>query len=246
MVVLDVVVPLNTACPSLNQFEIKINLFHSGLIVTKKQRSRLNPRLYAITSSHTHTHTYTLADLFPNMPTPPSPSSGRSAVCRQGVGQGGGRAQGRVAGVVAAGPEEDGQLRRPRRDHCHQGGAAGEGHERRDALGIQPATLLHPGQQGQGEGGRPWENPMQFSSSKIERKGRDSCFARRVDRKCWLSPCRRRTKGPGWPTWLPPSLGDWPARRTSTRRRTGGGGGGSLLPSGIFQEMFKFSFEGAV
>lgn len=193
--------------------------------------------------------THTLVDLFPNMPTlPPSPSSGRSAVCRQGVGQGGGRAQGRVAGVVAAGPEEDGQLWRPRRDHRHQGGAAGEGHERRDALGIQPATLLHPGQQGQGEGGRPRENPMQFSSSKIERKGRDSYFARRVDRKCWLSPCRRRTKGPGWPTWLPPSPGDWPARRTSTRRRTGddrpGGGEGRRRISTCFLMFFDEGLAG--
>lgn len=95
------------------------------------------------------------------MPILPPPSSGYSAACCQGVGQGGGGAQGRwaqgrVAGVVAVGPEEDGQLRCPRRDHRHQRGAAGEGHKRRDAIGVQPATLNLPGQQRQGEGRHLW------------------------------------------------------------------------------------------
>lgn len=60
--------------------------------------------------------------------------------------------QGRVSSLVAPGPAQDGQLRSPGRDYGHQGGAEGEGHGRRHALGLQPPPVLLAGQQGEGEG----------------------------------------------------------------------------------------------
>lgn len=53
---------------------------------------------------------------------------------------------------MAAGFEEDGQLRRAGGDHSYQGGSEGEGHDRGDALSLEPSPLLLPGQQRQREG----------------------------------------------------------------------------------------------
>ncbi len=77
--------------------------------------------------------------------------SGYSA-CWKSLSKSGGREEGRVSGVVAAGFEENGQLRSAGRDHSHQGSSEGEGHDRGDALSLEPSPLLLPGQQRQREG----------------------------------------------------------------------------------------------
>lgn len=76
---------------------------------------------------------------------------GHSA-CRKGLDKSGGGEEGRVPGVMASRFEEDGQLRGAGRDHSHQGGPEGEGHDRGDAFSLKPPTLLVPGQQRQREG----------------------------------------------------------------------------------------------
>lgn len=68
---------------------------------------------------------------------------------------------------MATGFEEDWQLRGARGDHSHQGGPEGEGHDWGDALRLEPATLLLPGQQRQREGQQSHSRILLFFSSYV-------------------------------------------------------------------------------